>query len=130
MDRFTEYLLEDKSGFDVNIEKDTLANKNYRKVLFTTDNMQLVLMSVKPNDDIGEEVHDGAQFIRIEGGQGKAVIGNRSFPVKDGSAFVIPKGTKHNVINTSKKEDLKLYAVYSPPEHEPYRVDKEKPEEE
>lgn len=129
MNKFGEYITENKSGFDIDIEKETLANENFRKVLFTSEIMQLVVMSVKPNDDIGLETHDGAQFIRIEGGEGKAIIGGRSFPIKDGTAFVIPKGTKHNVINTSKKEDLKLYAVYSPPEHEPHRTDKTKPEE-
>ena len=130
MNRFTEFLTEGKSGFDIDIEKETLSNKNFRKVLFTSEIMQLVAMSIKPNDDIGLETHDGAQFIRIEGGQGKAIIGSREFPIKDGTAFIIPKGTKHNVINTSRKEDLKLYAVYSPPEHEPYKIDKEKPMEE
>lgn len=129
MSRLTEYITVNQAGFDIDIEKETLANENFRKVLFTSELMQLVVMSIKPNDDIGLETHDGAQFIRVEGGQGKAVIGSREFLIKDGSAFVIPKGSEHNVINTSNKEDLKLYAVYTPPEHEPYRIDKEKPEE-
>lgn len=130
MNKFKEYLIEGNSGFNIDIEKATLENKNFRKVLFTSDLVQLVLMSIKPNDEIGIEVHDGAQFIRIEGGEGKAIIGGRSFSIKDGTAFIIPKETKHNVINTSSKEDLKLYAVYSPPEHEPHRVDKTKPDKE
>lgn len=130
MNKFTEYITENNSGFNIDIEKETLENTNFRKVLFTSEIMQLVVMSIKPKDDIGLETHEnGAQFIRVEGGQGKAIIGNRNFPIKDGTAFIIPKGVKHNVINTSSKEDLKLYAVYSPPEHEPYRIDKEKPEE-
>ena len=130
MERFREFLTEGKSGFNTDIEKATLENNNFRKVLFTSELMQLVVMSIKPNDDIGLEIHDGAQFIRVEGGKGKAIIGGREFPVKDGTAFVIPKGAKHNVINTSDTEDLKLYAVYSPPEHPEHRVDKEKPQEE
>jgi mannose-6-phosphate isomerase-like protein (cupin superfamily) len=130
MNRFREFITEGKSGFDIDIEKETIANENFRKVLFTSEIMQLVVMSIKPNDDIGLETHDGSQFIRIEAGKGKAIIGSREFPIKDGSAFVIPKGSKHNVINTSNKEDLKLYAVYSPPEHDEYRIDKEKPKQE
>jgi len=130
MSKFIEYLTEGKTGFNIDIEKETLDNKNFRKVLFTTKNDQLVVMSVKPNDDIGLETHeDGSQFIRIESGQGKAIISGREFPLKDGTAFVIPAGSEHNVINTSSKEDLKLYAVYSPPNHPDGKIDKEKPEE-
>jgi len=103
------------TGFDVDMEGDTLKNTNFRKVLYTSKHLQLVLMSVK--DDIGMETHDkGDQFIRIEGGKGKAIIDGREFPIKDGTAFIIPEGSEHNVINTGS-EDLKLYAVYAPPNH-------------
>lgn len=116
-------------GFDVDIEKDTVDNTDYRRVLFTTADMQLVLMSLKPEEEIGEETHDGAQFIRFEAGTGKAIIGTREVQVKDGSAIVIPRGVKHNVINTGK-DDLKLYALYSPPEHKDGTVHKTKADEE
>ncbi|NHZ70679.1 MAG: cupin domain-containing protein [Proteobacteria bacterium] len=95
------------------METDTLKNTNFRKVLYTAPNMQLVLMSVK--DDIGMETHKkGDQFIRIEGGSGKAIIDGREFPIKDGTAFIIPEGSEHNVTNTGDG-DLKLYAIYAPP---------------
>lgn len=104
-------------GFFLNIEKDTLDNQYYRKVLFTTHNSQLVLMSLKPGEEIGEEVHGLDQFIRFEGGTGRITLNDFEQEVKDGHAIVVPAGVKHNVINTSAKEDLKLYAIYSPPEH-------------
>ncbi len=104
-----------RQGFNIDIEKKTLENKYFRHVLFTGPNTQLVVMSVK--DEIGMETHEhGDQFIRVEGGTGKAIIGDREFPVKDGVSFIIPAGSPHNVINTGKG-DLKLYAVYAPPEH-------------
>lgn len=106
---------DDPDGFNIDIEEATLANTNFRKVLYTAPNMQLVVMSVK--NDIGMETHDtGDQFIRIEGGKGKAIIDGRSFPVESKTAFIIPEGSEHNVINTGN-EDLKLYAVYAPPNH-------------
>ena len=98
-------------GFLSNIEKDTINNKNYREVLFTTKNSQLVLMTVAPGDEIGEEVHKLDQFIRFESGSGKVILGDFEQEVSDGDAIVVPEGVKHNVINTSKTEDLKLYAV-------------------
>lgn len=118
MDPITKMILEAEqknTGFDVDMETDTLKNTNFRKVLYTSPNMQLVLMSVK--DEIGMETHEkGCQFIRIEGGSGKAIIDGREFPIKDGTAFIIPEGSEHNVINTGER-DLKLYAVYAPPNH-------------
>jgi mannose-6-phosphate isomerase-like protein (cupin superfamily) len=114
----------DTDGFDIDIEKATLENTNFRKVLYTAPNSQLVVMSVK--DDIGMETHEkGDQFIRIEGGKGKAVIDGREFSVGPNTAFVIPEGSEHNVINTGD-EDLKLYAVYSPPNHPDGTVHKTK----
>lgn len=112
------------NGFDINIESETLQNTNFRKVLYTAPNMQLVVMSVK--DDIGVETHDdGDQFIRIEDGKGKAIIGGREFPIESKTAFIIPEGKEHNVINTGNK-DLKLYSVYAPPHHPPGTIHKTK----
>jgi mannose-6-phosphate isomerase-like protein (cupin superfamily) len=104
-------------GFINNIEKDSIENRNFRKVLYTGKNSQLVLMSLRPGEDIGEEVHDVDQFFRIESGEGKAVLDGVEHPVSDGSAVVVPAGAMHNIINTSADLDLKLYTIYSPPNH-------------
>jgi len=105
-------------GFNSNIEKDTIANKNFRKVLYTGKHSQLVLMSLKPKEEIGMEVHeDNDQFFRIEKGQGKCVIDGNEYAIADGSAIVVPAGAQHNVINVSASEDLKLYTIYSPAHH-------------
>lgn len=104
-------------GYVSNIEKDTLENENYRKVLYTAKNSQLVLMSLLPGEEIGEEVHDLDQFLRIELGHGKAIIDDNSHEIEDGSAIVVPAGAKHNIINTSGVEKMKLYSIYSPAEH-------------
>ncbi|MBU1033920.1 cupin domain-containing protein [Patescibacteria group bacterium] len=106
------------SGFFVKLEEETLANTNFRKVLFTAPHSQLVLMSLKPSEDIGMEVHeDNDQFIRIDAGHGQAIIDGEVFDLADGSAVVIPAGSQHNIINLSETEDLKLYTVYSPAHH-------------
>jgi mannose-6-phosphate isomerase-like protein (cupin superfamily) len=107
-------------AFVGNIEKKTLENENYREVLFTTDRSQLVVMALPPTEDIGEEVHaDHDQFIRVESGEGKAVIEGELFDIHDGDAVVIPAGTLHNIVNASMSESLKLYTIYTPPEHKP-----------
>lgn len=99
------------------IEEETVNNTDYRRVLFT-GKLQLVLMSLKPGEEIGEEVHeDRDQFFRFEAGTGKVVINGEELLVADGDAVVIPAGAKHNVINTSAEEDLKLYTIYAPSEH-------------
>ena len=104
-------------GFVTNIEKDTVANKNFRKVLYTGKNSQLVLMSLKPGEEIGSEIHKNTdQFFRVDSGSGKVLINDVATKIKNGFAIVIPQGAKHNVINTGK-EDLKLYSIYSPPHH-------------
>lgn len=101
-----------------NIEELTLGNTNFRQVLSTNEHSQLVIMSLKPGEDIGMEVHnDVDQFFRIDAGQGKVIANGQEYQVTDGYAIVIPAGTEHNVINTSETEDLKLYTVYSPPNH-------------
>jgi len=105
-------------GFKGNIEKDTIENTNFRKVLYTGKESQLVLMSLKPGEDIGMEVHtDNDQFFRFEKGTGKVVIDGTEYEVGDGVAVVVPKGAEHNVINTSDSEPLKLYTIYSPAHH-------------
>ncbi len=103
-------------GYADNIEKATLENTDYRRVLYTGKNSQLVLMNIQPGDEIGMEVHELDQFIRIEAGNGTAVMDGVEHALEDGSAIVIPAGMNHNVINTGDTE-LKLYSVYSPPEH-------------
>jgi mannose-6-phosphate isomerase-like protein (cupin superfamily) len=121
-------------AFSINIEKETLKNKNYRKVLSTTPNMQLVIMSIKPQTEIGLEKHSKIdQFIRIEKGKGKAIITNnkkeiiQTIRLKDGSVIIIPKNTWHNIINTGD-ENLQLYSIYSPPEHPPNTLQRNKTE--
>lgn len=105
-------------GFSSNIEKDTLANNNFRKVVYTAKHCQLVLMSLKPLEEIGMEVHpDNDQFFRFEKGQGKVIIDGNEYDIKDGSAIIVPSGAQHNVINVSKTDDLKMYTIYSPAHH-------------
>lgn len=104
-------------GFVTNIEADTIANENFRQVLYTAPSSQLVLMSLKPGEEIGVETHELDQFFRFEQGEGKVVLNGEEQAVTDGSAVVVPAGTEHNVINTSASAALKLYTIYSPPEH-------------
>lgn len=105
-------------GFNSNIEKQTLENTDFRKVLYTAKHCQLVLMSLKPKEEIGMEIHtDNDQFFRFEKGSGKVVIDNNEYSVSDGSAIIVPAGASHNVINTSETEPLKLYTIYSPAHH-------------
>lgn len=104
-------------GFIDNIEKLSLENENFRKVLYTAKNSQLVLMSLKPGEEIGEEVHQLDQFIRCEAGEGKAVLDGVEHAISDGFSVVVPAGAKHNIINTSADKAMKLYTVYSPPNH-------------
>lgn len=106
------------SGYSVNIEQATLDNDHFRRVLFTGPHSQLVLMALRPGEDIGLETHPHTdQFIRVESGHGEAVIGGQTYTLEDGSAIVIPAGSEHNVTNTSETMPLKLYTVYTPPEH-------------
>ena len=110
-----------------NLEKDTVENENFRKVLNTTDKSQLVVMSLLPHEDIGEEVHEVDQFIRLEQGVGKAVLDGEEFEIEDGFAVVIPAGTRHNIINTGESE-MKLYTIYTPPNHPDGTIHKTKAE--
>ncbi len=104
-------------AYVTNIEKESLENENFRKVLYTAKNSQLVVMSLKPGEEIGAEVHQLDQFIRVEKGTGKTVLNGVEQEIGDGSAVVVPAGTEHNIINTSQTEEMKLYTVYSPPNH-------------
>jgi mannose-6-phosphate isomerase-like protein (cupin superfamily) len=116
-------------GFKTNIERETVRNRIFRKVLFTSKHSQLVLMSIKPNQGVGEETHPkNDQFVRFEGGRGRVEIDGNKYTVKDGDAVVIPAGAKHNVINTSAIEELKVYTIYSPPHHKDQIVHKTKEE--
>ena len=105
-------------GYKDDIEKLTLANDNFRQVLYSGPHSQLVLMSLKPNEEIGMEVHeDNDQFFRFEKGNGKVIIDGNEYVVADGDAVVVPAGAEHNVINLSNEGDLKLYTIYSPAHH-------------
>ena len=105
-------------GFNTNIEKDTLENNNFRKVLYTGKHSQLVLMSLLPKEEIGMEVHaDNDQFCRFEAGQGKCIIDGNEYALGNGSVIIVPAGAQHNIINISESEPLKLYTLYSPAHH-------------
>ena len=105
-------------GFKIDIEKAATGNDNFRKVLYTSGHSQLVLMSLQPKEEIGEEIHhDNDQFFRIESGEGKCIIDHSEYELKNGDAIVIPAGAKHNIINTSKDAALKMYTIYSPAHH-------------
>lgn len=108
-----------KKGFGIDIEKETKKNTDFRRVLYTGKFSQLVLMSLKPGEEIGEEVHDTVdQFFRFEEGEGVVIIDGVEHPVGDGTAIIVPSGARHNVINNSSKKNLRLYTIYSPPEHQ------------
>ena len=116
-------------GYHTEIEMKTLENNYFREVLFTGPHSQLVVMALQPGEDIGQETHPGTdQFIRVEAGSGKAVLDGQEYDLEDGSAIVIPAGTEHNVINTSATEALKLYTIYTPPEHPDGTIHKTKGE--
>lgn len=104
-------------GFITNIEQEALNNDYFRRVLYTDPHLQLVVMSLLPNEDIGEEVHNLDQFIRVEKGEGKSVLDGVEQIIADGSVVIIPTGTKHNIINTSATNPMKLYTLYAPPNH-------------
>jgi mannose-6-phosphate isomerase-like protein (cupin superfamily) len=114
-------------GYVTNIEEDTLENEDYRRVLFTGRNTQLVLMTLQPGEEIGAEVHEEHdQFIRVEEGDGVVVLNGEKHRLADGTAVVIPAGVEHNVVNTSRSVPLRLYTLYSPPEHPDGTVHKTK----
>jgi mannose-6-phosphate isomerase-like protein (cupin superfamily) len=105
-------------GYVTNIERATIANEDFRRVLFTGPNTQLVLMTLRPGEEIGLETHDEHdQFIRVEAGTGVVLLDGEESALMDGGSVVIPAGVEHNVINTSGNAPLRLYTLYSPPEH-------------
>jgi mannose-6-phosphate isomerase-like protein (cupin superfamily) len=118
-----------KKGFTANLEGETRTNTDFRRVLYTGKYSQLVLMCLKPKEEIGEETHEDVdQFFRFEEGEGVVVIDGVKNIVKDGSGVIVPCGAKHNVVNISKTKSLKLYTIYSPPEHQDKVVRKTKQE--
>jgi len=120
---------EGEASYTTNIEGVTESNTNFRKVLHTTKLSQLVVMSLKPNEDIGMETHEsGDQFIRVESGEGKVILNGKEEDFNTGDAVVIAAGTKHNIINMSDSKPLQIYAIYTPPEHKDGTIDKDKPE--
>jgi mannose-6-phosphate isomerase-like protein (cupin superfamily) len=117
------------NGYHDNIEEITLENENFRRVLFTGDHSQLVVMAIVPGEEIGQEVHsDVDQFFRFESGEGRVTIDSEEFEVGDGDAVIVPAGSEHNVINVSASESLKLYTIYSPANHPAGTVHKTKAE--
>ena len=104
-------------GFAVNIEEETLANEDFRRVVYTGAYSQMVYMRLKPGEAIGMERHGADQFFRFEAGKGKVLIDDNEYHVEDGSGVIVPAGAKHNVLNTSTVDDLKLYTLYSIPHH-------------
>ena len=107
-----------KKGFATDLERETRKNTDFRRVLYTGRFSQLVLMILKPSEEIGEEVHDSVdQFFRFEEGEGMVIIDGVKHRVRDGSGVIVPSGARHNVLNTSSEMNLKLYTIYSPPEH-------------
>ena len=105
-------------GFKSNIEKDALKNGNFRKVLYTSKNLQLVLMSLKPGEEIGSEIHvNSDQFFRFESGKGKCIINENEYTIESGDVIVVPVGSRHNVINTDATKELKMYTIYALPQH-------------
>jgi mannose-6-phosphate isomerase-like protein (cupin superfamily) len=117
------------TGYISNIEKESLDNIYFRKVLYTAPHSQLVVMCLKPKEDIGMEVHDTVdQFIRIEKGEGLAILNGEETKIKGNFAVVIPAGTQHNIVNTSKNKEMKLYTVYSPANHPDGTIHKNKAE--
>ena len=115
--------------YSIDIEELTKQNNDYRRVIFTGQNQQFVLMSIPPKDNIKMEIHKSHdQFIRIEEGEGEAIIGISTYKLQDNTAFIIPAGVSHQIINTSEKQPLKLYTIYSPPEHPDKLIQKTNPD--
>lgn len=105
-------------GFKTNIENASLDNASFRKVLYTAPHLQLVLMSLLPGEEIGQETHSGTdQFFRFESGEGKCIIDETVYVIAEGDVIIVPAGSTHNVINTSKEQSLKMYTLYAPPHH-------------
>jgi len=117
-----------KVGYIENIEQLTISNDYFRKVLYTDERLQLVVMSLLPKEEIGEEVHNLDQFIRVEQGVGMAVLNGEQTALADGSVVIVPAGARHNILNTSETDTLKLYTLYAPPNHRDGVIHKTKAE--
>lgn len=113
-------------GYVTNIAEAALTNDNFRRVLYTDERIQLVLMCLAAKQEIGEEVHDLDQLIRVEEGEGHAVLEGETHALTDGSVVIVPAGTRHNIVNTSESDALRLYTVYAPPQHPAGLVECEK----
>ena len=113
-------------GYIANIAELSSDNSYFRKVVYTTKNTQLVLMSLKPQEDIGAETHNLDQMITVVEGDGVAVLDDVEMPIMNGSVVVVPQGTKHNIKNTSDDHDMKLYTLYAPPDHKDGLIHKTK----
>jgi mannose-6-phosphate isomerase-like protein (cupin superfamily) len=106
------------SGYSINIETESLANEDFRRVLFNAGHQQLVVMTLQVGEEIGMEIHDhGDHFFRVESGEGEAIIDGETHKLVDGSVVIIPERAEHNVMNVSKTEPLRMYTIYSPPQH-------------
>ena len=116
------------NGFVKNIEQLTLTNEYFRQVVYTAKNTQLTVMHLQPSEDIGHEVHDVDQFLRIEKGTGRVILNDVESKLSDGSVIIVPAGIKHNIINDSATEPMKLYTLYCPPHHRDGVVHKTKQE--
>lgn len=114
-------------GYVHNIETESLENDYFRKVLYTDERLQLVVMSLAPNEDIGDEVHELDQFIRVERGEGKSILDGEEHVISDGYAVIIPKGVRHNIVNGGTGA-MKLYTIYTPPQHKDGTIHKTKAE--
>lgn len=115
-------------GYVGNIEEASLQNENFREVIYTAEHSQLVLMSLLVGEEIGEEVHTVDQFIRCDEGEGKAIIDGVEHSISDGFAIVVPAGARHNIVNTSTSDSMKLYTLYAPPHHKDGTIHKTKAE--
>lgn len=115
-------------GYITNVEERALTNTYFREVLYTDTRLQLVVMSLLPGEEIGAEVHQLDQFIRVEAGEGLAVLDGVETPIRDGSAVIVPQGTLHNIQNTSTTEPMKLYTLYAPPNHKEGTIHKTRAE--
>jgi mannose-6-phosphate isomerase-like protein (cupin superfamily) len=113
-------------GYVDNIEKATIENEDFRRVLYTGEHLQLVLMTLQPGEEIGEEVHDDRdQFFRFEEGRGEVRINGTANPIEDDYAVIVPAGARHNVVNTGEAP-LRFYTLYGPPEHKDRTVHQDK----
>jgi mannose-6-phosphate isomerase-like protein (cupin superfamily) len=117
------------AGYSINIEEKSIRNSYFREVLYTAPNLQLVVMTLQPGEEIGMETHEhGDQFFRVEAGEGEAILDGQVHKLSDGIIVIIPEGTEHNIVNTSADQPLNMYTIYTPPEHRDGVIHKTKAE--